>query len=78
MWLLIIILQLRLNVNTTLDAYTNPMGWLVKEYRYGFPDGPNEQWIEIKEEMLEKQMTSKGWLKKWCQDAFEMIEELGK
>ncbi len=37
----------------------------------------NEQWIKIKKEMIEEQMTSKGWFKKWCQDAFEMIEELG-
>lgn len=35
------------------------------------------QWQEIKDEMLEEQMTSKGWFKKWCSDSYKMIEELG-
>ena len=35
------------------------------------------QWKEIKDEMLEEQITSKGWFKKWCADSFKMIEILG-
>lgn len=28
------------DVVVTLDSYSLPVGWLVKELRYGFPDGP--------------------------------------
>ena len=28
------------DVVASLSAYSLPMGWMVKEYRYGFPDGP--------------------------------------
>ena len=28
------------DVVVTLDTYTLPVGWLVKELRFGFPDGP--------------------------------------
>jgi len=37
----------------------------------------SNQWQEIKDEMLEEQMTSKGWFKKWCSDSYKVIEELG-
>jgi TPR repeat protein len=37
----------------------------------------SNQWQEIKDEMLEEQMTSKGWFKKWCSDSYKMIELLG-
>ena len=37
----------------------------------------SSQWVEIKESMLEEQLTSKGWFKQWCADAYKMIEELG-
>jgi len=37
-----------------------------------------QQWKEMSDEMLEEQMTSTGWFKKWCHDAYEMISELGK
>ena len=37
------------NAVVTLEASTNPMGWLVKELRYGFPDGPID--AEIYEEI---------------------------
>lgn len=33
----------------TLDSFTLPMGWLVKEMRFGFADGPNES--EVYEEV---------------------------
>ena len=33
----------------SLNAYSLPMGWLVKEYRFGFPDGPTSD--EIYEEL---------------------------
>jgi len=35
------------------------------------------QWQEIKDSMLEEQMTSKGWFKKWCADSYQVIEILG-
>lgn len=35
------------------------------------------QWQEIKDEMLEEQMTSKGWFKNWCSDSYKVIELLG-
>ena len=28
------------DVVVSLSAYSLPMGWMVKEYRFGFPDGP--------------------------------------
>jgi protein-tyrosine phosphatase len=37
------------DVVVTLSAYSNPMGWMVKEYRFGFPDGPTSD--EIYEEI---------------------------
>jgi hypothetical protein len=37
------------DVVVSLSAYSNPMGWMVKEYRFGFPDGPtsDEIYVEI-------------------------------
>ena len=37
------------DVVVSLSAYSLPMGWHVKEYRFGFPDGPTSQ--EIYEEL---------------------------
>jgi hypothetical protein len=37
-----------------------------------------QQWKAMSDEMLEEQMTSTGWFKKWCHDSYEMIVELGK
>jgi protein-tyrosine phosphatase len=37
------------DVVVSLSAYSSPMGWLVKEYRFGFPDGPTSD--EIYEEL---------------------------
>ena len=37
------------DVVVTLDSYTLPVGWLVKEYRFGFADGPAND--EIYEEV---------------------------
>jgi Dual specificity phosphatase, catalytic domain len=31
------------DVVVSLSAYSLPMGWMVKEYRYGFPDGPADE-----------------------------------
>ena len=36
-----------------------------------------QQWKAMSDEMLEEQMTSTGWFKKWCHDSYEMIVELG-
>ena len=33
------------DVVVTLDSYTLPVGWLVKEYRFGFADGPADSEI---------------------------------
>ena len=33
------------DVVVSLSAYSNPMGWMVKEYRFGFPDGPTHDEI---------------------------------
>lgn len=37
------------DVVVSLSAYSMPMGWMVKEYRFGFPDGPasDEIYAEI-------------------------------
>ncbi|CAN2188263.1 DSP domain containing protein [Candidatus Nanopelagicaceae bacterium] len=32
-------------VVVSLSAYSLPMGWMVKEYRFGFPDGPTSDEI---------------------------------
>lgn len=31
------------DVVVSLSAYSLPMGWMVKEYRFGFPDGPTSE-----------------------------------
>ena len=33
------------DVVVSLSAYSLPMGWMVKEYRFGFPDGPTSDEI---------------------------------
>jgi len=38
---------------------------------------PRAMWVEMKELMLEEQMSSKGWFKKWCRTSYQMILELG-
>jgi len=36
----------------SLCAYTLPVGWLVKEMRFAFPDGPLEPWTIVEIEAL--------------------------
>lgn len=38
----------------------------------------NQIWKEMKDLMLEQQMTSKGWFKNWCKDSYKVINELGR
>jgi len=40
------------DVVVTLDTYTLPVGWLVKELRFGFPDGPVDAEIYEQVELI--------------------------